>query len=103
MAHRRARRVRRSRHALTQDTFLSLTLGRPTDDQIKALRPIYLEHKDRFPPGTWAHEWFENGVDLVGPPEPEPVDWDAVPADEIDTVLPGMDAYLRRVVAETPA
>jgi hypothetical protein len=51
---------------------MALSLG-PGHDEIEPFRPVYLEHKDKFPPGTWAHEFFENGVD-DGPPASDPAD-----------------------------
>ena len=94
MAHRRARRVRRSRHALTLQMFMALTLG-PADGEVDALRPIYLEHKERFGSDSWAVRFYEHGID-----DRPRDDRDAAEVDDTDAVLPGTDAYRQRVAAD---
>lgn len=46
------------------DDLAMSCFGVPEADK-ERLRPIYLEHKDRFGPGTPAHELYENGVDVT--------------------------------------
>ena len=41
---------------------MALSLG-PSDDQVDTLRPIYLEHRSKFGPDSWAHRFYSEGVD----------------------------------------
>lgn len=73
---------------------MALTLG-AADDEIDALRPIYLEHKERFGPGSWALKFYEHGID-----DRPRDDRDAAEVDDTDAGLPGTDAYWRRINAD---
>jgi hypothetical protein len=73
--------------------FMALSLGPDDNAQIDALRPVYLEHKERFGPDSWAAKFYERAID-DRPPLADP---DAAEVDDTDTVLPGTDACRQRI------
>jgi hypothetical protein len=87
MAHRRSRRVRQSRHTLALQAFMALSLG-PADSQVDVLRPIYLEHRQRFGSDSWCTKFFDQGID----------DRTGEPQVVTDADLPGTPEYLARVM-----
>ena len=50
---------------------MALSLGPDPDADLMALRPLYLEHKERFNTTSWAAQYYEHGVD--DRPDPEVV------------------------------
>lgn len=59
----RPRRQRRSRHALTLDRYMALTIGPRDDDELDELRAVFEEHRRRFEDRDWAVRYFERGID----------------------------------------
>jgi hypothetical protein len=58
----RPRRQRRSRHALTLDRYMALSIGPRTDEPLDELRAVFAEHRRRFDDGDWAVQVFEKGL-----------------------------------------
>lgn len=66
----RPRRQRRSRHALTLDRWIALTVGPRPGEPLDELRAVFAEHRRRLDDTDWAVIVFEKGLpdprDAVG-------------------------------------
>jgi hypothetical protein len=64
----RQRQLKQHKHQLTLNRFMALTIGperRDVEmDGLELLHLVWLEHRHRFPPSSWAHQFWVLGHDI---------------------------------------